>query len=316
VGKETEWLSQTPCREGVGREAGVNQSQTACKIIIGQVRIVLTQLKAAQHTLIYDVRIRQRTDIEIRIADTFLDALADEIEGALEDWHLIICHTCNEHLFDGRFIAQCSLTQTVWIGRYIAEMHQLKSLTFNLFNHNREDILLFLLILRQEDKTCTIFSLFRYRDTLKKNKLMWNLEHDTGTITRLVIGTLSTTMAHILEDLQGVIDQLMTLVTVDIHHHTYATRIVFIGRTVQSFFHFLFVLYRLFLTILLLICLLVKAMLFIRLLMNSRYGSTARVVLILERGIPGKGFGSRAGYTWHARHTLGSAVAWEMLGED
>ena len=76
---------------------------------------------------------------------------------------------------------------------------------------------------------------------------MWNLEHDTGTITRLVIGTLSTTMAHILEDLQGVIDQLMTLVTVDIHHHTYATRIVFIGRTVQSFFHFLFVLYRLFL---------------------------------------------------------------------
>ena len=24
VGKETEWLSQTPCWEGVGREAGVN----------------------------------------------------------------------------------------------------------------------------------------------------------------------------------------------------------------------------------------------------------------------------------------------------
>ena len=229
MGKETEWLSQTPCWEGVGREAGVNQSQTACKIIIGQIRIVLTQLKAAQHTLIYDVRIRQRTDIEIRIADTFLDALADEIEDALEDRHLIICHTCNEHLFDGRFIAQCSLTQTVWIGRHIAEMHQLKSLTFNLFNHNREDILLFLLILRQEDKTRTIFSLFRYRDTLKKNKLMWNLEHDTGTITRLVIGTLCTTMTHVLEYLQGVIDQLMTLVTVDIHHHTYATRIVLIG---------------------------------------------------------------------------------------
>ena len=50
--------------------------------------------------------------------------------------------------------------------------------------------------------------------------------------------------------------------------------------------------------------------------MNSRYGSTARIVLILERGIPGKGFGSRAGYAWHARYTLGSAVAWEMLGED
>ena len=44
-------------------------------------------------------------------------------------------------------------------------------------------------------------------------------------VYEIVIGTLSTTMAHILEDLQGVIDQLMTLVTVDIHHHTYATRI-------------------------------------------------------------------------------------------
>ena len=50
--------------------------------------------------------------------------------------------------------------------------------------------------------------------------------------------------------------------------------------------------------------------------MNSRHGSTARVVLILERGIPRQGFGCRAGYTWHARHALGSAVAWEMLGED
>ena len=28
---------------------------------------------------------------------------------------------------------------------------------------------------------------------------MWNLEHDTGTITRLVIGTLCTTMAHAAE---------------------------------------------------------------------------------------------------------------------
>ena len=56
--------------------------------------------------------------------------------------------------------------------------------------------------------------------------------------------------------------------------------------------------------------------LFIRLFMNSRYGSAARVVLVLERGIPRQGFGCRAGYAWHARHTLGSAVAWEMLGED
>lgn len=137
---------------------GVNQSQTACEIIIGQVRIILAQLEAAQHTLIYDVRIRQRTDIEIRIADSFLDTLADEIEGALEDRHLIIGNARDEHLFDGRFVAQCSLTQTVRVGRHIAQVHQLQSLALNFLDHDRENILLFLLVLRQEDETRSYFS--------------------------------------------------------------------------------------------------------------------------------------------------------------
>ena len=49
--------------------------------------------------MIYDVRIRQRTDIEIRIADSFLDALTDEIEGALKDRHLIIHRNSNINFF-------------------------------------------------------------------------------------------------------------------------------------------------------------------------------------------------------------------------
>ena len=229
MGKETEWLRQTPCREGVGREAGVNQCQTACEIIIGQVRIVLAQLEAAQHTLIDDVRIRQRTDIEIRITDTFLNAFADEIESALENRHLVVSNTGDENLLDGRFIAQSSFTETLRVGRNIAEVHQLQSLALDLLNHDREDFLLFLLVFWQEDKTRTIFTFFWYWATLKKNKLMWNLEHDTSAITRLVVGSLSTTVAHIFENFQGVIDQLMALVSVDVNHHTYATRIVLIG---------------------------------------------------------------------------------------
>ncbi|CDD20582.1 putative uncharacterized protein [Prevotella sp. CAG:732] len=229
VAEETERLSQAPCREGVGREARVNECQTACEIIIGQIWIVLAQLEAAQHTLIDDIRIGQRTDVEIRIGDTFLDTFADEIEGALEDRHLIIGYTRDENLFDGRLITKCSLTETVRVGRHIAKVHQLESLTFDFLDHDGEDVLLFLLVLRQEDKTCTIFALLRHRDTLKKNKLMWNLEHDTCAITCLVVGTLCTTVAHVLKYLQGIIDQLMTLVSVDVNHHTYATRIVLIG---------------------------------------------------------------------------------------
>ncbi len=229
VAEETERLSQAPCREGVGREARVNECQTACEIIIGQVRIVLTQLEAAQHTLIYNVLIGERTDIEIWIGDTFLDALTNQIKCALEDIHLVVGNTGDEHLFDGRLIRQGCLTETIRVGRHVAEVHQLESLTFDFLDHDGEDVLLFLLVLRQEDEARTIFSLFWHWDTLKKNKLMWNLEHDTCAVTRLVVGSLSTTMAHVLKNLQGVIDQLMTLVTVDVNHHTYATRIVLIG---------------------------------------------------------------------------------------
>ena len=229
MAEETERLSQAPSRERVGREARVNECQTACEIIIGQVRIVLTQLEAAQHTLIDDVLIGERTDIEIWIGDTFLDTLTNQIKCALEDIHLVVGNARDEHLFDGRLIRQGSLTEAVRVGWYVAKVHQLKSLTFDFLDHDGEDVLLFLLVLRQEDKTRTILTFLRDRDSLKKNKLMWNLEHDTCAVTRLVVGSLSTTMAHVLKNLQGVIDQLMTLVTVDVNHHTYATRIVLIG---------------------------------------------------------------------------------------
>ncbi len=207
----------------------MNETQAARKVIIGQVGVVLAQLEAAQHTLVDDVRIRERTDIEVRIGDTFLDALANEIERALEDRHLVVGDTGDKHLFDGWFVAQGCLAQALRVGRHIAEVHQLESLTLDFLDHDGEDALLFLLVLRQEDKTRAIFSLLWHRDTLKKNKLMRNLEHDTGTVARLVVGSLSAAVAHVLKNLQGVVHQLMTLVAVDVNHHTYATRIVLVG---------------------------------------------------------------------------------------
>ena len=207
----------------------MDESQTAGKVIIGEVGIILAQLQAAQHTLVYDVRIGQRTDVEVRIADALLDAFAYEVEDALEDRHLVVGDACDEHLFDGGLIAQCGLSQTLWVGRHVAQMHELQSLALYLLDHDGEDVLLFLFVFRQEDEACAIFAFLGDRNTLKKNKLVRNLEHDTGTVARLVVGTLSATMAHVLEYLQGIVYQLMALVAVDVNHHSYATRIVLIG---------------------------------------------------------------------------------------
>ena len=129
----------------------MDECQTAGKVIIGEVGIILAQLQAAQHTLVNDVRIGQRTDVEVGIADALLDAFAYEVENALKDWHLVVGDASDEHLFDGGFIAQCCLSQALWVGRHIAQVHELQSLALYLLDHDGEDVLLFLFVFRQEE---------------------------------------------------------------------------------------------------------------------------------------------------------------------
>ena len=113
-------------------------------------------------------------------------------------------------------------------------MHQLQTLALNLLNHDGENLLLTGLILRQENQTSTVFSLFGYRDALKKNKLVWNLQQDAGSVAGLAVSALGATMSQILQHFQCIVNQLMTFTSVDIHHHTYAARVVLVGTVVQS----------------------------------------------------------------------------------
>ena len=112
-------------------------------------------------------------------------------------------------------------------------MHQGQSLALNLLDHHTQDCLLCLLVFRQEHQSCTILSLLGHGNTLKQNKFMGNLYHDTGTVARLV-SCLSATVLHVFQYFECIIHQLMAFTTVDIYHHTHTTCIMFVVRLVKS----------------------------------------------------------------------------------
>ena len=51
------------------------QGQSAGKIVVREVWEVASQLSAGQHTLIDNIFVRQRTDVEVLVVDTILYTL-------------------------------------------------------------------------------------------------------------------------------------------------------------------------------------------------------------------------------------------------
>ena len=56
---------------------------------------------------------------------------------------------------------------------------------------------------------------------------MWNLNHDAGTVARLV-ARLGTAVFHVLQHFQCIVHQLVALAAVDVYDHSYAARIVLV----------------------------------------------------------------------------------------
>ena len=80
---------------------------------------------------------------------------------------------------------------------YRAEVHQLESLTFYFLNHDRQNLLLSLLLFRQEYQSRAIFPFFGDRNALQQNELVRNLQHDACSVA--ILSNLSATMPHVLQ---------------------------------------------------------------------------------------------------------------------
>ena len=110
-------------------------------------------------------------------------------------------------------------------------MHQGKSLALCLLYHYGEYRLLPLLVLGKKQQARAIPSLFWHRYSLQQNKLMRYLHHYASTIPRLV-ARLGTAMLHVFEHTQGIVNQLVALSAVNVHHHAHTTRIMLIAALV------------------------------------------------------------------------------------
>ena len=215
----------------------MDKCQSAGKVVVCQVGKILTQLEARQHTLIYNVLARQRADVEVFVLNTTLNALADKIQRALEIRHTVVCNAGNKQLLYVRLASQCRLAEAVGICRNVAQVHKRQPLALYLLNHYAQYVLLLSLILRQEDESRSVFSLFRNRYSLQENKLMRYLQHYSGSVACLVVGTLGTAVSHVLEHFQGVVNKFMALVSMYVDNHAHAACVMLVFRIIQSFSH-------------------------------------------------------------------------------
>ena len=140
---------------------------------------------------------------------------------------------CYEHLLDGRLHLPRRLAKHLRTGGYGAQMHQLQPLALYLLNHHAQDVLLLLFVLGHEHHSRAITSFFRHGDALQQDKLMRDLQHYSCAVARLV-ACFGTSMLHVLQHSQGLVNQLVALASMYVDHHAHTTCIVLVVGPVES----------------------------------------------------------------------------------
>ena len=113
-------------------------------------------------------------------------------------------------------------------------MHQCQSLFLDLFDHDADDHRLLGCVFRQEYQPSSILALFGNGNALQQDEFVRNLNHDSCAITRLVVGTFSTTVAHVLQNLKGCFYDVVRFLSVDIDDHSDTTGVVLVSCVIQS----------------------------------------------------------------------------------
>ena len=60
------------------------------------------------------------------------------------------------------------------------------------------------------------------------------LHHDTGTVTRLVVGTLGPAVRHVLENLKGIFNHLVRFAPVDMRHKSDTAPVLLVVRIIKA----------------------------------------------------------------------------------
>ena len=151
-----------PRREGVGREAGVDQAQRALEALVEQVRVEGQQLGGVEHPLVDDGPAGHRRDVDVAAAgegaaaDGLLDEAAGDVEAALEGQVLVVAEgeavrAGDERLDDDRLAGACAGAEARGIRGDVAPAQELEPLAAQLALEALHGAGAARLVARQED---------------------------------------------------------------------------------------------------------------------------------------------------------------------
>ena len=245
VGDITERVRQIPGREGIGREALVNECQCRNRPLVLQVVVINAYLVSQQQSLVIDGACREGRHIEflavlqLQRFDGVGGAAANDVQLALEGVGDENVRTAtDEHLADHRLLGLDGRRHRhVTVDRHItpAEQHLAfsgdRALDFFDTGVTRSGFL------RQEHHANAVLAIRRQFDALLGHflaiELVRNLDQDTGTIALQRICADSTAVIEIFQDQQTLLDDAMVLLALDVGDKAHAASVVLVGGVVQ-----------------------------------------------------------------------------------
>ena len=249
-------MSAIPAREGVGAEAGVHHRDGALHVGVAEFGIELLDLLRVEHSFIDNRAGRKARHVEVAAAkqagseaDALENTAADDVELALElDIRHVVVAATNENLLDHRLLRAGGLAEGRVVGRHLAEAEIL--LTFGL-HHLTADILDGAALREIGRKKNHADAVLARRGQLDislgarfTHELVGNLHQNTGAVTGVLLVTGGSTVLHVHQNLQALLDDLMRLDTLDIGYEANAAGIMLELWIVQAPFMLCFHIFR------------------------------------------------------------------------
>ncbi len=233
-----------PARRRVSGVARVHERHSGLYGSVVEVGKEAAHLRGYQHALVHNGARAHGAHVEnlarkrvLSIA-ALLNRAAAHIQTTLKVVaSLHVFWATQECLQNGRHAGASRLAQVVRINRHAApEKKRHASLGTALFKHTAS-IGYAKLILREEEHGHTIVALGRQNLAallcLFTEEVMRNLEQDTCTVARVLLQARTTTVFKIHQNRKRIVQNLVTLLTVQICERANAARVVFKLRTIQ-----------------------------------------------------------------------------------
>jgi hypothetical protein len=246
VGDIAVGVGQRPLGEGVGREALVHQAQRRDAARVLQVEVVGTDLVRQQQALVHHGTAGHAGDVvlvavlETQGLDIGTGGLADHVELALERvLHDHIGAAADEDLAHDRLLlAHGGRHRHLEVDRHIAPAQQDLALGLDRALHLLLASQAGSMLLGQEDEADAVLASRRQGHALLGHlfaiQLVGDLDQQTGAIAHQRIGTDGAPVIQVLEDLEGLADDGMALLALDMGHEADAAGVMFLGRAVQT----------------------------------------------------------------------------------